>query len=599
MSEDLEFGARFTGLEAALRDIGRVEQANQQAARGTQAAAQTTQRAAQTASTSIAGLGAAATTMGQNIGRGVAALGQFGTQLGSLAPAGSTAGAAISQLGGAVGALSGGLGPLGAALGGVTVAVGLLGAGMRAQNAQLDASREAVERLTTSYEDLGRAAQNAMDAAANAARVARGGGTTAEQQGFAQAAQNRQELALRALRGDPAAQAELRRQGLIQSGGEPGMLDRIGAGLSDIASGQRIGTTQLTGTMSPEDVARVESLSRQAGEQALERQGLVGEAIARGGTRDDAPAARRRGGGGRGAGGGENTSDAEAVAARMAADAQAELVKAYRERQEASAALEAWETERWEQEMGRVQALAEAERQANAERIAHQRELADAANESSATFRDSWRGSLDDVIESFREANQALKNAGRSMLTQGDLMRVGLTSVGREIADVIGGTMVGAFESALGAWLDGSKSFVEAAEDMVKGVLKALVIESIVQAVTETARGIADIASYRYDSGALHFAAAAAWAAVGGVAGAVGAGIGAFGGAGADKGGVSSAASVTPSDASQTAQNQAPVNITVMPGGFITRSDVANGIFDALEEAGRTGRRLDPSIMGA
>lgn len=555
MSDDLDFGVRVTGIEASVRDIGRVEQANQQAARGTQAAAQTTQRAAQTASASMAGLGTAATTMGQRTGQAMGALGAFASSLGRISPQLGAVGGAITQLGGAVGALSGAMGPLGVGLGVATIALNVY---------QAATASSATESATA--EGATRGHREEIDRLGSSAR------TAAQQLAALQQAVSEREASARLgriARGEVATEDDAR-----VAAERARRLAAIGARDGGTAA-------EIFGGMAEEATRREAQAAELAANPPSSRGG--------GGRR----------GGGRGAAGGENTSDAEAVAARMAADAQAELVKAYRDRQEASAALEAWETERWEQEMARTRELLDAERQATAERVAHQRELADAANEASATFRDSWRGSLEGVIESFREANQALKTAGRQMLSQGELMRVGLTSVGREIADVIGGTMVSAFESALGAWLDGSKSFVEAAEDMVKGVLKALVIESIVQAVVEAARAIASAASYDFSGAAMHAAAAAAWAGVGIAAGAVGAGIGAFGGGGGkDAGSASSATSVTPSDASQTAQNQAPVNITVMPGGYVTRSDVANGIFDALEEAGRTGRRLDPSIMG-
>ena len=214
------------------------------------------------------------------------------------------------------------------------------------------------------------------------------------------------------------------------------------------------------------------------------------------------------------------------------------------------------------------------------------------------SFRETTDDSLDAVIDAWRKAQQSLKDAGESMMGISELLRVGMTSVANDIADTIGGTMVGAFESALGAWLDGSKSFVEAAEDMVKGVLKALVIESIVQAVTETARGIADLAGYKYDTAALHFAAAAAWGAVGVAAGAVGGAIGAFGGGGKDSAGAGASQSVTPTDASTTAAPSQPVTINVYPGGFITRRDMYAGVVDALNESAREGYRIDPSLIG-
>lgn len=594
---DLSFGVVVQGTDAAIRDIGRVEQANANAARSTTQAAQQTSRAAQQSSQAISQLGASAQQMGQRAGQAIGALGNMTSVFATLTPAAGQAGSAIGALGGAVGALSGAMGPLGVGLAAVTAAVGLLGAGFRAQQERMDDARESVERLTTSYDDLASSIQRAMDAQANRERLERGGGTLAEQRGFTQAARNRQTLIQRALDGDTAAQQELRSQGLIQSGGDPSMLDRLGALGTDIMSGQRAGTTRAGGLLDAGDVQRLVDESRRLNEELLRRQELEGAAISRSGTREEAasPSTPTRRGGGRSRPAADlaNTTDNDAALARIAADAQAELAKAYEEREAAEARLAEKAQERAEAEKEQLRAEADAQR----ERMQMLRELEQAAIDSGDAFRNSWHGSLDDVIDAWRQANRDLGAANRQMLSQTALLEVGMTSAANSIADTVGGTMVGAFEQALGAWLDGSKSFVEAAEDMVKGVLKALVIESIVQAVTETARGIADLASYKYDTAALHFAAAAAWAAVGGVAGAVGAGIGAFGGGGggADK---SASATVTPTDASAQQQAQQPSVINVYPGGFITRRDIEAGIVDALNAAAREGRRVDPAIMG-
>lgn len=168
----------------------------------------------------------------------------------------------------------------------------------------------------------------------------------------------------------------------------------------------------------------------------------------------------------------------------------------------------------------------------------------------------------------------------------------------QSVADTVGGTVTNAFKSAVGAWLDGSKSFVQAAEEMAKGVIKALVTEAIVQGVVELARGIADLASYRYDSAGAHFAAAAAWAAVGVVAGTVGAAVGAFGGGGADKGSAGATTRDT-ANARDQRESQGGGNTTlyVYPGGYITKKDVTAGMIDALNEGARSGMQLDPRIV--
>lgn len=591
---DLDFGVRITGADESIATVGRVARANESAAR-------TTTAAARSSSAAVAGLGQSVQQVGQRTGQAVGALGQMATQLGALVPGAGGAGAAVSQLGGAVGALSGAMGPLGVGLAAVTAAVGLLGAGMRAQTSRLDDARASAHALAASYDDLAGAAQRAMNAQAQQERLTRGGGTAAEQRGFTQAAQNRQELALRALNGDAGAQAELRQMGLISSGGEPGMGDRLLALGSDFVSGRGAGSTVPRGVMSEADIARVEALSRQSGQAAIERQALELAPLSRGGgaeTSPTSPGAPRSGGGGAraSAGGGVNTTDAAEREMARRRDVEAELMKAAEERDAAEQMLADKAQERADAEKERLQEGARVREEAAREAIATQRELEQASIEASDAFAASWRGSIDDVVDSWRDANRALRMSGGQMRSQADLLEMSMTSAGNSIADTIGGTMVGAFESALGAWLDGSKSFVEAAEDMVKGVLKALVIESIVQAVTETARGIASIASQDYAGGAAHLAAAAAWAAVGGVAGAAGAAMGGFGGGGGKDAAPSTA--VTPSDASAQQQPSQPMVINVYPGGYITQRDVEAGLVDALNSAGREGRRLDPSLMG-
>lgn len=564
---DFDFGVRVTGVDDAIRSVGRVAQANEATARATTTAARATQAAAQTTTRAISQVGTSVQQMGQRTGQTIGALGQMATQLTAVGALSGTAGAAISQLGGAVGALSGAMGPVGVALGAATLA-------LTAYRVIADAAADVTTNLTVtidtqaaSYDELLSSIRRVNEERSRQSTLAMGLGSLEEQQ----AAVALQERTLHNLN-------ETARALTSMAASEQNLRALTAVGQARTLTERRLASAR-------------EALAAAEADAARDAADFIETGDLPGGNGRDRP--RRSG-----SRGGANTSDNEASLARYTAsqiaDAQAEIVKAYEERQEAAAALEAWETERWTQEMARVAA----ERAANEERIQQQRALADEARQAASAFETSWTGSLDEVAQAWRDARDAQQRAGVQMLTQADLMRVGMTSVGHEIADVVGGTMVGAFEQALGAWLDGSKSFVEAAEDMVKGVLKALVIESIVQAVTETARGVADLASYRYDTAALHFAAAGAWAAVGGVAGAVGAGIGAFGGAGKDGGSAASQA-VTPTDASGTAQAQQPLVINVYPGGFITQRDVQAGVVDALNAAGREGMRLDPSLMGA
>lgn len=234
---------------------------------------------------------------------------------------------------------------------------------------------------------------------------------------------------------------------------------------------------------------------------------------------------------------------------------------------------------------------------------AHETEIRDAAKASAAAHREllnetgnaakefstGYVSSIGEVIASWDALAEASRASGTTMLSTGRLMERGVTAIANNIAESVGGTMTSAFSSAVGAWLDGSKSFVEAAEEMAKGVIKALVQESIVQGVTELARGIADLASYRYDSAALHFAAAAAWAVVGGAAGAIGAATGAFGGGGKAEG----ASQREMADRDRERARDVPTGNAVIniyaDGMPVTRADFAAGMSRALRDTVRAG----------
>ncbi len=219
--------------------------------------------------------------------------------------------------------------------------------------------------------------------------------------------------------------------------------------------------------------------------------------------------------------------------------------------------------------------------------------LALAADDASIAFGTGYVSSIDQVIESYRQLQNAAKATGRSVGIDSRLMERSLVASGNAIAETVGGDMKGAFTEALGAWLDGSVSFVEAAENMAKGVIKALVMESIVQAVVEGARAIASIASQDYVGAASHAAAAGAWAAVAVVAGGVGAATGSFGGGGGAESGSSGVGADANRERSRDRDSDrgGPETFIIMPGGFITARDVQRGIVDALDQADREGVR--------
>jgi hypothetical protein len=318
----------------------------------------------------------------------------------------------------------------------------------------------------------------------------------------------------------------------------------------------------------------------------------------------------------RGARRGRGLSDDDAIANEWAAaverrrahnEEMERLADAEKAREEALVAveIELGAAKRQAAEEGRelqVEAAREAAelRQRELEQIReHHRELADAAKEASAAFRDGWTTSLDDVADRWREANVALRAAGQQQIGMGRLMERSMVAIGNNIAETVGGTMVGAFKSAVSAWVDGSKTFVEAAEDMAKGVIQALVVEAIVQGVVEIARGIADMASYQYATGAQHFAAAAAWAAVGGVAGAVGGAIGAFGGGGGGAG--KDAAGGTDqrglADRSLGEGDADRSIVVIVQPGWANAREQQRFVYGSLAAGARSGMRVDSTAL--
>jgi len=253
----------------------------------------------------------------------------------------------------------------------------------------------------------------------------------------------------------------------------------------------------------------------------------------------------------------------------------------------AAAAVEADERRKQQAEAAR-----DAQREAMQAAAEHRAELRSVAAEAEASFATGYVSSIDAVAAAWRNANRAAREAGTGMLSSGRLLERGLVAVGNNIAESIGGTMVGALGSAVGAWLDGSKSIGEAAEGMAKSIIRGLVQEGIVQAVTETARGIADLASYQYATAGLHFAAAAAWGAVAGVAGAVGAATGAFGGgAGASQGPSQRELASRDRDEGQ----RGGTNIyNIYPGQVLaTKDELSRVVLGAANYNARMGRRLD------
>jgi hypothetical protein len=79
--------------------------------------------------------------------------------------------------------------------------------------------------------------------------------------------------------------------------------------------------------------------------------------------------------------------------------------------------------------------------------------------------------------------------------------------------------MGSAFSDNLVAWADGTKTFEEAANDMLATTLSTIAKEAAQKSAFNVAEGLFALATYRYDAAALHFAAAAGYGLIAGAAG--------------------------------------------------------------------------------
>lgn len=221
------------------------------------------------------------------------------------------------------------------------------------------------------------------------------------------------------------------------------------------------------------------------------------------------------------------------------------------------------------------------ELQAQRAQIAAQNALVRESEDASRAFSDSWKNGIDSVIEAWYELERVSAKSGRAMASTSQLIGKSMEATGKQISEVVGNDFRGAFEDAIGAMLDGTKTFDQAMADMAKSAIRSLVQQSIVQVAVEGAQAIAHAAVYDEAGAAAHLAAMAAWGAVGAVAGGVGAGIGAFGGGGASKANVPSSSSALDNGglvSDRSSQGAAALTIVLnAPNALMTRGE--QGVF--------------------
>jgi thiamine biosynthesis lipoprotein ApbE len=158
------------------------------------------------------------------------------------------------------------------------------------------------------------------------------------------------------------------------------------------------------------------------------------------------------------------------------------------------------------------------------------------------------------------------------------------------------GTMTSAFKTHLAAVIQGRESIGEALRAIAQETLTALAVESAVQALFETAKGIAKLASsYGTDVSATgHFAAAGIYAAVATAAGGTAYALSASASKPAAASGMSANGSQGPARAgpSSTAGGQGGVTNVFNVNGTLTREDAQDAIVRALNEAGERGNHV-------
>ncbi len=314
-----------------------------------------------------------------------------------------------------------------------------------------------------------------------------------------------------------------------------------------------------------------------------------------------------------GGGGGRGPSLAESMREQIAADLaeiRAETDAAYAEEADNREAEYEGEVQLAQQRLEltkqdvAARIAAENERATAAKRAdEEQRQLIDTMITSQQAFDNGYVDSIDGVVEAYRRWERAARAAGDTSDRTGRAIARGAQATANSIVDNIGGTATSAFQSAVGAWLTGAESFEEAAKHMGEAIIQSLVSEAIVQTVVELARAAAAAASsYGTDPAVeMHLVAAGMWAGVGAVAGGIGAAAGAFGhapGAGGKGATTQDAASASREhERSAAGGNSGPVTFTIMPGGFVTKSDVTAGVIDAMRHAARMGYTLPPGLI--
>lgn len=224
--------------------------------------------------------------------------------------------------------------------------------------------------------------------------------------------------------------------------------------------------------------------------------------------------------------------------------------------------------------------------QAQAELAERQKELVDDAREAATSFRDSWRGGVDSVIDALNEANEAAKASGEQMISALEAAGEAAKGAAAQMGESLLGGIANSFAGAAKAAIRGEQDFGKALAGMLEDTLFSIGTQALVLSVFEFAKAIADAASFNAAGAAAHAAAGAAFAAVSALAFAGGAGLSAANAGSASAGGSSSSAPAGPQ----------PSNDNGAGGGNVTYNVFLENTIATAATTAELGRELESYI---
>lgn len=209
---------------------------------------------------------------------------------------------------------------------------------------------------------------------------------------------------------------------------------------------------------------------------------------------------------------------------------------------------------------------------------------------------------VNELIQQRISIQTALAQSTRDLVASQEEQASGFSVVGEKLIGTLEGT-ADAFGESVVAALEGSKSFGESMEEMVRATLRALAKLAIVEALKEGAMAIAAAATYRYDAAIQHGISAGMWVGVGVAAGAGVAAMGApktSGGAGAGAGGAATRSADTGRSARVDEKAAGgPLNLVInVSGAAFTDAGVQQAVSASIRDAVGNGYLTRTQLAG-